>query len=77
MAEYTITIKDIAGGIGISLEGAAETGSKAGMMALTLVLQAKRAAKLAKKANSAACNCPFCQAALRGSAEIPPGTTIH
>ncbi|WP_300656246.1 hypothetical protein [Pseudomonas sp.] len=77
MAEYTIRIKDIDGGIGISLEGAGETGSKAGMMALTLVLQAKRAAKLARKNNGPeGCNCPICQAA-RGSAEIPPGTTIH
>lgn len=78
MAEYTITIKDIEGGIGISLEGAGEPGSLAGMTALSLVKKAQRVARLARKAPGVeGCNCQLCQAALRGSAEIPPGTTIH
>lgn len=77
MAEYTISIKDIDGGISIGLQGDGEPGSLAGMTALSLVMQAQRAAKLARKATGPeGCNCPICQAA-RGAAEIPPGTTIH
>lgn len=75
MAEYTITIKDIEGGIGIGLQGDGEVGSLAGITAQALVMHAPRAAKAAKEAQ-AACPCPKCQAA-RGAAEIPAGTTIH
>lgn len=77
MAEYTITIKDIEGGIGIGLQGDGEVGSLAGITALALVMQAKRAGKLGRKAAGPdGCSCPVCQAA-RGAAEIPAGTTIH
>jgi len=75
MAKHTITIKDIDGGISIGLEGDGESGSLAGMTALALVIQAQRAAKLARKVGGP-CNCPVCQS-VRGSTEIPPGTTIH
>lgn len=75
MAEYTITIKDIEGGISVGLASDGQTGSLAGITALALVMKAKQAAKAAKE-TQAACPCPKCQAA-RGAVEIPPGTTIH
>lgn len=77
MAEYTISIKDIDGGISIGLQGDGEPGSLAGMTALSLVMQAQRAAKLARKAaGQDGCNCPICLAA-RDANKVPPGTTIH
>lgn len=64
MAEYTITIKDIDGGIRIGLQGEGEASSLAGITAMALVFQAKRAAKSAKLAQAviAPCPCPKCQA---------------
>lgn len=77
MAEYTISIKDIDGGISIGLQGDGEPGSLAGFTALSLVMQAQRGARLARKAAGPdGCKCPICQAA-RASTEIPPGTTLH
>lgn len=74
MAKHTITIKDIDGGISIGLEGDGEAGSLAGMTALALVMQAQRAARLARKATGPeACSCAVCQAARINN----PKPTLH
>lgn len=74
MAEYTISIKDIEGGISIGLTGEGEQGSMAGMTALSLVMQAQRAARLARKAaGPEGCNCAVCQAARIST----PKPTLH
>jgi hypothetical protein len=77
MAKHTITITDIDGGISIGLEGDGEPGSLAGITALALAMQAKRAAKAARKSSGPdGCGCPICQAS-RAALQVPPGTTIH